>query len=54
MTQRKQSEKFWLDETDPAELERRARDMEAVLQLGLAAQLRERARELRDQQRTDQ
>lgn len=40
-------ERYWLDETNPDELERRAQDFEATVHFGLAAQFRDRARELR-------
>lgn len=41
------TERFWLEETDPAELERRARDWEATSHFGLAEEFRERAAFLR-------
>ncbi len=37
------TEKFWLDETDPAELRRRASDWEATSHFGLAEEFRARA-----------
>ena len=40
-------ERYWLDETDPAELERRATDWEATAHYALAAQFRQRAFGLR-------
>lgn len=40
------TERYWLDETDPAELRRRANDWEATSHHGLAQQFRERADEL--------
>lgn len=40
------TERYWLDETDPAELRRRARDWDATAHFGLAEQFRERANQL--------
>jgi len=47
-------ERYWLDETDPAQLRRRADDFEAEHHLGLASQLRERAEELERSQQANQ
>jgi hypothetical protein len=43
----KKREVFWLDEVDPAELERRARDLERDGLITAAAELRKRADWLR-------
>jgi hypothetical protein len=40
-------ERFWLDETNPEELERRANDFEKTSHFGLAEEFRERAKYLR-------
>jgi hypothetical protein len=44
-------ERFWLEETDPWELRRRARDFEATSHFGLAEQFCQRADELESAQK---
>lgn len=48
---RRPAEKFWLDEEDPAELERRARDLDRDGLITAAAELRKQAAWLRGQAR---
>jgi hypothetical protein len=47
MASRSKKERFWADETDPDELERRARDLDRDGMMAAAKQLRDQARALR-------
>lgn len=47
MPSRSGKERFWLDETDPNELERRARDLDRDGMMAAAKELRDQARALR-------